>query len=68
MNNTDDNAPVEAEIEGDQHTWWYVCSECHTYLNSNDKVCRCCHRRIIWAGAQLNGRSIYTGEQTEPAE
>lgn len=64
----EDNRPVEAELEGGGWNWWYVCSECHTYLNSNDKVCRGCHKPIIWAGTQPPGRKLYTGEQTEPAE
>ena len=65
---TDEKNRAEVEIEGDRYRWWYVCSECHGYLNENDRVCRTCHREISWIGARLTGRKLYTGEQTEPAE
>lgn len=64
----DEIRTVEAEIEGDRYNWWYVCSECHTYLRSNDRICRGCHGKILWAGLPQPERQIYTGEQTEPAE
>ena len=37
------------EIEGDgRSTWWYVCRECHTGIDSHDHYCRNCGRRILW--------------------
>jgi len=42
-------AETTAEVEGDgKSSWWYVCSECHTGLNDQDKYCRQCGRRILW--------------------
>ena len=38
----------EAEIEGDPNTWFFVCGECHQALDTKDKYCRACGRRIIW--------------------
>ena len=42
------NRAAEAEIEGDWHTWFFVCGECHGAIDSNDKYCRHCGREIIW--------------------
>lgn len=39
---------VEAELEGGGSTWWYVCGECHTTIDSRDRFCRQCGRRIKW--------------------
>ena len=39
---------VEAEIEGGGSTWWYVCEDCRTAIDSRDKFCRQCGRRIKW--------------------
>lgn len=42
-------AETTAEVEGDgKSTWWYVCEECHTGLDVQDKYCRKCGRRILW--------------------
>ena len=38
--------PVEREMEGGGSTWWYVCEECHGPIDSNDKYCRHCGRKI----------------------
>lgn len=38
--------PVKAELEGGGHTWWYVCEECRTAIDTKDKFCRECGRRI----------------------
>ena len=40
---------AEAEMEGGGHTWFFVCGECHTAIDSRDKYCRECGREIIWA-------------------
>lgn len=40
---------AEAEIEGGGLTWFFVCGECHTAIDSNDKYCRQCGRGIVWA-------------------
>ena len=40
--------PVPAEGEGDRWTWYYVCGECHTCIDTRDKYCRECGRRIKW--------------------
>ena len=42
------NKPVEAELEGGSYTWWYVCGECHTAIDTKDKYCRECGTRIRW--------------------
>lgn len=34
--------PVDAEIEGGGLTWYFVCGECHGYIDSRDKFCRHC--------------------------
>lgn len=33
---------VRKEIEGGGSTWWYVCEECHTAVDSGDQYCRHC--------------------------
>lgn len=38
--------PVEREMEGGGHNWFYVCGECHGLIGSNDKYCRHCGRKI----------------------
>lgn len=38
--------PVPAEMEGGGHTWFEVCGECHTTLNSWWKVCPECGRPV----------------------
>lgn len=40
---------AEAEMEGGGHTWFFVCGECHTAIDTKDKYCRECGREIIWA-------------------
>ena len=42
--------PVPAELEGGGSTWWYVCGECHTAIDTKYKFCRECGRRISWNG------------------
>ena len=39
---------TEAEIEGSGYTWFFVCGECHTALNPNDKYCRECGRKVVY--------------------
>ena len=40
---------VPAEYEGDaRSSWWWVCGECHTTINTGDKFCRECGRKILW--------------------
>ena len=40
---------VVVEIEGDaRSTWFYVCGECHSAVDTGDKYCHECGRRIIW--------------------
>lgn len=39
---------AEAEMEGGGHTWFFVCGECHTAIDSKDRYCRQCGREIIW--------------------
>ena len=39
---------VEAEIEGGGSTWWYVCSECHGAIDTNDKYCKHCGGLLKW--------------------
>lgn len=40
--------PVPAEIEGDPHSWWYVCGECHGAIDNKDKFCRHCGKQVKW--------------------
>jgi len=40
--------PVDAELEGGGSTWWHVCEECHGTIDTKDKYCRECGRRIRW--------------------
>lgn len=45
----DDNVtPVEAELEGGGHTWWYVCGDCHGAVDWNENPCRHCKTPLIW--------------------
>lgn len=41
-------SPVPAELEGGGYNWWYVCGECHSTLNSHDKYCHECGRKILY--------------------
>ena len=40
---------AEAEMESGGHTWFFVCGECHTAIDSHDKYCRQCGREIVWS-------------------
>ena len=42
--------PAEIEIEGGGTTWWHVCSECRTNVDTGDKFCRNCGRPLTWEG------------------
>ena len=53
MNGESDEKIVQAEIEGDRYTWWYVCSECHVAIDYLIKNCPCCKRKVDWAGVIL---------------
>ena len=44
MEGEKEQEPVEKEIEGGGHTWWYVCGECHGAVDYGDKCCRHCGR------------------------
>ena len=39
---------AEAEIEGGGQNCFFVCGECHTILDTKDKFCRECGRKIVW--------------------
>ena len=39
--------PVQVETEGGGSTWWYVCGECHTAIDTGDRYCRQCGRPLI---------------------
>lgn len=36
--------PVDMEIEGGGHSWWYVCEECRGSVDTSDRFCRHCGR------------------------
>ena len=38
---------AKQEIEGGGSTWWYVCSECHTAVDKQDKYCRQCGKLFV---------------------
>jgi len=40
--------PVEAEIEGENSNYWYVCGECHGIIHYKNKFCTECGRPIKW--------------------
>lgn len=40
--------PVKAETEGGGSSWWQVGGECHTMIDTKDKFCRECGRKIDW--------------------
>jgi len=40
--------PVLAEIEGGGKTWYFVCGECHGFIDTSDKFCRHCGYVIDW--------------------
>ena len=44
----EERIPVETEIEGGGSTWWYVCGDCHTAVDSADRFCRQCGRPLKW--------------------
>ena len=39
--------PTEIEIEGGGHTWWHVCGECHGAIDSSDRYCKHCGRKLM---------------------
>lgn len=39
---------IPAEIEGGEHTWFYVCGECHGAINRDDKWCKHCGNAVSW--------------------
>ena len=43
-----ENETVEPEIEGGGSTWWHVCPECRTIIDTKDETCPECKRRIKW--------------------
>ena len=43
---------AKVETEGDL-SWWFVCGECHTALDTRDKYCRQCGRELDWSGIYL---------------
>ena len=45
--------PVEAEPEGSNRSWWYVCGECHSLIGGHDGYCRTCGREIKWEGTGI---------------
>ena len=59
--------PVEAEMEGGGSTWWYVCGECHTSIDTRDKFCRECGRRINWGTMKAKG-GVKNVKETDGAE
>ena len=40
------NNSREMEIEGGGSTWWYVCPECHSALESKDHFCSECGQAV----------------------
>ena len=42
--------PVPAEIEGGNQTYYFVCGECHSAIDSKDRFCRQCGIEISWVG------------------
>lgn len=40
--------PVEAEIEGGNSNYWYVCGECRGLIHYKNKFCTECGRPIKW--------------------
>ena len=42
------NIPEPAEIEGGGASYFYVCGDCHGIVDSLDKYCRHCGRKIDW--------------------
>ena len=41
---------AEVELEGGGSTWWYVCEECRKAVDTSDKYCRECGRKLKWEG------------------
>ena len=39
---------VPAEIESEGSASWYVCGRCSTAIDSGDKYCRACGRKLYW--------------------
>ena len=48
MKDEREQEPVEPELEGGGMIWWYICGECHTAIDTRDKYCRECGRKIKW--------------------
>lgn len=40
------NIPQKIEVEGDRHTWWHVCPECHGAVDIKDRFCRHCGQAL----------------------
>jgi hypothetical protein len=43
--------PVLAEMEGGGKLWYFVCGECHGFIDTSDKYCRHCGHVIDWGKA-----------------
>ena len=46
--------PMEAEVEGGGHSWWYVCPECHGGIIKNQHFCQCCGQKLQWTELKVN--------------
>jgi DnaJ-class molecular chaperone len=44
----DEQKAMPAEIEGDPHSWWYVCGACHGAIDYMQTPCPHCKRPVIW--------------------
>ena len=40
---------IPAELEGGGSTWWMVCGDCHGTIETNDRYCKHCGRKVRWS-------------------
>ena len=43
-----DQDTVQPELEGGGWNWWYVCEECHGYLEWRAERCSGCGKKVVW--------------------
>jgi len=46
--------PMEAEVEGGGHSWWYVCPECHGGIIRDQHFCQRCGQKLQWTELKVN--------------
>ena len=57
--------PMEAEVEGGGHSWWYVCPERHVGIIRDQHFCQCCGQKLQWTELKVNNNKEGSEENAE---